>query len=107
MNGETRAHKPRLLAMADSLCFVKPQRPSLRPDWLRHVVHKARVKTECRLAKAFSYLPSGGPASLPPHLTVRYVEACWQRICSVRPGVPALGRRPGAHRARAWAGTHG
>ncbi|MFP5022259.1 diglucosylglycerate octanoyltransferase [Pseudonocardia phyllosphaerae] len=80
--------------------------PVVRPEPLRRLVRASYRKAQPVLAPAFARLPGGGPATLPPRLTVAYLERCRAGIHALRPGLPVLALLPSVHRAADYGGAH-
>jgi hypothetical protein len=77
--------------------------PVLRPRWLRTLVRAGywgSLPYTARLAARI--LPGGGPVSLPPRLSVRYLDSCRRAITAIRPEIPLVLMLPGAHFAPAY-----
>ncbi|MDQ2708921.1 MAG: SGNH/GDSL hydrolase family protein [Actinomycetota bacterium] len=78
--------------------------PVLRPDGLRRAARAAYWRSLPWVATAFErMLPGGGPMSLPPRLSVRYLESCRRAVTTIRPDIPVVLLLPGAH----WAPAYG
>jgi hypothetical protein len=77
--------------------------PVIRPSWLRTVVRAAYWGSLPHLARLFARtLPHGGPVSLPPRLSVKYLDNCRRAISAIRPEIPLVLMLPGAHFAPAY-----
>ena len=80
--------------------------PALRPASVRRAARDGYRRVQPSLSRAFATLPGGGPAGLPAHLTVEYLERCRIAVGAVRPGLPMLTLLPSVHRAGAYGGVH-
>lgn len=77
--------------------------PLLPPGWLRRAVRAGYRSSLPRVARAFErLLPHGGPVSLPPKLSVHYLESCRRAVLAIRPDIPVVLLLPGAHSAPAY-----
>lgn len=77
--------------------------PVLRPAWLRRAVRACYWASLPRVARLFErVLPGGGPMSLPPRLSVHFLDSCRRAVLAIRPGIPVVLLLPGAHSAPAY-----
>ncbi|BBG03492.1 MULTISPECIES: diglucosylglycerate octanoyltransferase [Pseudonocardia] len=80
--------------------------PVLRPPSLRNIVRSGYRRAQPVLAPALARLPGGGPATLPPRLTVQYLERCRAGVHALRPGLPVVAMLPSVHRAADYGLVH-
>lgn len=77
--------------------------PLIRPVWLRRAVRAAYWGSLPWAARfASRTLPGGGPVSLPPRLSVHYLENIRRAFRFIQPDVPIVLMLPGAHFAPAY-----
>lgn len=77
--------------------------PVVRPDWLRRVVRAGYWGTLPWAARiAQRALPGGGTVTLPPRLSVRYLESIRRAVTAIRPDIPLVLMLPGAHFSPAY-----
>ncbi|MEV1291583.1 diglucosylglycerate octanoyltransferase [Pseudonocardia sp. NPDC049635] len=80
--------------------------PVLRPPSLRRLVRSGYRRAQPLLAPALARLPGGGPATLPPRLTVQYLERCRAGVHALRPELPVVAMLPSVHRAADYGLAH-
>ncbi|GAA1385309.1 GDSL-type esterase/lipase family protein [Pseudonocardia kongjuensis] len=80
--------------------------PVLRPPSLRRIVRAGYRRAQPVLAPALARLPGGGPATLPPRLTVQHLERCRAGVHALRPGLPVVAMLPSVHRAADYGSAH-
>lgn len=80
--------------------------PVLRPEPVRRWVRAGYRRAQPVLAPALARLPGGGPATLPPRLTVAYLERCRAAVHALRPELPVVALLPSVHRAADYGLAH-
>jgi hypothetical protein len=80
--------------------------PLIRSTRIRRVVGALHLRAIPVLTKLFVHLPGGGPVSLPPRLTAKYLQESLTLIRRRRPGAPVVSMTPIVGKAKLYAYLH-